>query len=151
MTKLKMGVIGGGIDSFIGSVHRMAAAMDGHIELVCGALSSTPERSRKSGEQLCLPPERIYGDYRKMIEKESQLPEEERMDIVSIATPNHMHYKPARMALDYGFHVICDKPMTMTLEEALDLENHVGSTGLEFALTHNYTGYPMVKQAKRIG
>ncbi len=150
MTKLKMGMVGGGIDSFIGSVHRMAAAMDRHIELVCGALSSTPERSRKSGEQLGLPPDRIYGDFIEMIEKESRLPEEERMDIVSITTPNYMHYQPARMALDHGFHVICDKPMTMTLEEALDLKDNVGSTGLEFALTHNYTGYPMVKQAKHM-
>jgi len=150
MTKLKMGMIGGGIDSFIGSVHRMAAAMDGYIELVCGALSSTPERSRKSGEQLGLPPDRIYGDFIEMIEKESRLPEEERMDIVSITTPNYMHYQPARLALDRGFHVICDKPITMTLEEAIDLKNHVGLTGLEFALTHNYTGYPMVKQARHM-
>ena len=145
-----MGMVGGGIDSFIGSVHRMAAAMDGHIELVCGALSSTPERSRKSGEQLGLPQKRIYSDFVEMIEKESRLPEDEKMDIVSITTPNYKHYQPARLALNHGFHVICDKPMTMTLKEALDLENHVGSTGLEFALTHNYTGYPMVKQAKHM-
>ena len=150
MTKLKMGMIGGGIDSFIGIVHRMAAAMDGHIELVCGALSSTPERSRISGEQLGLPPERIYGDFREMIEKESRLPEEERMDIVSIVTPNYLHYEPAKMSLEHGFHVICDKPMTMTLEEARDLKNHVELTGLKFALTHNYTGYPMVKQARHM-
>lgn len=150
MTKLKMGMIGGGIDSFIGSVHRMAAAMDGHIEFVCGALSSTPERSRKSGEQLGLPPERIYGDFIEMIEKESLLPEEDRMDIVSITTPNFMHYQPARMALDHGFHVICDKPMTMTLNEARKLAKKTEETGLVFALTHNYTGYPMVKQAKHM-
>ncbi len=150
MTKLKMGMIGGGIDSFIGIVHRMAAAMDGHIELVCGALSSTPERSRISGEQLGLPPERIYGDFREMIEKESRLPEEKKMDIVSIVTPNYLHYEPAKMSLEHGFHVICDKPMTMTLEEARDLKNHVELTGLKFALTHNYTGYPMVKQARHM-
>lgn len=150
MTKLKMGMIGGGIDSFIGIVHRMAAAMDGHIELVCGALSSTPERSRISGEQLGLPPERIYGDFREMIEKESRLPEEKKMNIVSIVTPNYLHYEPAQMSLEHGFHVICDKPMTMTLEEALDLKNHVELTGLKFALTHNYTGYPMVKQARHM-
>ena len=94
--------------------------MDGYIELVCGALSSTPERSRKSGEQLGLSPDRIYGNFIEMIENESQLPEEERMDIVSVTTPNYLHYQPARMALDHGYHVICDKPMTMTLEEALD-------------------------------
>jgi predicted dehydrogenase len=150
MTKLKMGMIGGGIDSFIGIVHRMAAAMDGHIELVCGAFSSTPERSRISGEQLGLPPERIYGDFREMIEKESRLPEEKKMNIVSIVTPNYLHYEPAQMSLEHGFHVICDKPMTMTLEEALDLKNHVELTGLKFALTHNYTGYPMVKQARHM-
>jgi len=150
MTKLKMGMIGGGIDSFIGSVHRMAAAMDGYIEPVCGALSSTPERSRKSGEQLGLPPDRIYGDFIEMIKKESQLPEEKRMDIVSIATPNYMHYQPARLALDHGFHVICDKPMTMTLNEARKLAIKTEETGLVFALTHNYTGYPMVKQAKHM-
>lgn len=150
MTKLKMGMIGGGIDSFIGIVHRMAAVMDGHIELVCGAFSSTPERSRISGEQLGLPPERIYGDFREMIEKESRLPEEERMDIVSIVTPNYLHYEPAQISLEHGFHVICDKPMTMTLDEARKLAKKTEETGLVFALTHNYTGYPMVKQARHM-
>lgn len=150
MRKLRMGMIGGGIESFIGSVHRMAATMDNKIELVCGALSSTPERSLKSGEELGFPASRIYGNYREMIEKEKSLPGEERMDFVAILTPNHLHYEPAKMALQHGFHVMCDKPLTITLEEARDLENTVEQTGLLFGLTHNYTGYPMVKQARNM-
>lgn len=148
MRKIRMGMVGGGRGAFIGGVHRMAAALDGQIELVCGAFSSNAEKSRLSGEDLYLPTDRVYGSYAEMIEKEKALPLGERMDFVSIVTPNHVHYAPAKMALENGFHVVCDKPLCFTMEEARDLEQLVASTGLIFALTHNYTGYPMVKQAK---
>lgn len=143
-----MGMVGGGRGAFIGAVHRMAAALDGEIELVCGAFSSDPERSRLSGEDLMIPDNRVYGSYKEMIEKEKKLPAGERMDIVSIVTPNHVHYGPARMALENGFHVICDKPLCFNMKEATSLQNLVDKTGLLFALTHNYTGYPLVKQAR---
>ena len=143
-----MGMIGGGIDSFIGDVHRKAAALDGMIELVCGAFSSSSEKSRTSGKGLLLPEERCYGTFEEMILAEKKLPENKRMDFVSIVTPNHMHFAPAKMALENGFHVVCDKPMTLTIAEAKELEALVASTGLLFALTHNYPGSPMVKQAK---
>lgn len=146
--KIRMGMIGGGRGAFIGAVHRMAAALDGQIELVCGAFSSDPERSRLSGEDFYLAPERVYGSYAEMIEKEKQLPLGERMDFVSIVTPNHVHYGPAKMALENGFHVVCDKPLCFDMQEAEDLVALVKETGLIFALTHNYTGYPMVKQAR---
>lgn len=143
-----MGMIGGGVDSFIGDVHRKAAGLDGMIELVCGAFSSTVERSKRSGEALFLPENRCYATYEEMIAKEKVLPSGERMDFVSIVTPNHVHFAPAKMALENGFHVVCDKPMTLTIEEAEELEALVESTGLLFALTHNYTGNPMIKQAR---
>jgi len=146
--KIRMGMVGGGRGAFIGGVHRMAAAIDGEIELVCGAFSSDPEKSRLSGEDLYLPSDRVYGSYVEMIEKEKELPEGERMDFISIVTPNHVHYGPAKMALENGFHVVCDKPLCFDMEEAHDLEKLVKESGLIFALTHNYTGYPMVKQAK---
>jgi predicted dehydrogenase len=146
--KLKMGMIGGGIGSFIGDVHRRAASIDGMIDLVCGAFSSDAEKSIKSGKELFLPDNRCYPSFEEMILKEKQLPEGERMDFVSIVTPNHMHFAPAKLALENGFHVVCDKPMTLTLEEAITLEKIVEKTGKLFALTHNYTGHPMVKQAK---
>ncbi len=111
-------MIGGGRGAFIGAVHRMAAALDGQIELVCGAFSSDAERSRLSGADLFLAPERCYGPYAEMIRTEASLPEDVRMDVVSIVTPNHMHFDPAMMALDHGFHVVCDKPVCLTLEEA---------------------------------
>lgn len=148
MRKLRMGMIGGGAGSFIGDVHRKAAAIDGMIELVCGAFSSDPDRAKRSGKALFLPEERCYGSFSEMIEKEKDLPEGERMDFVAIVTPNHMHFEPAKMALENGFHVVCDKPMTLTTEEAAILVRLVHKTGLLFALTHNYTGYPMVKQAR---
>ena len=148
--KVRMGMVGGGRGAFIGGVHRMAAALDGQIELVCGAFSSDPERSRLSGQDLFLAPERSYGSYTEMIEKEKQLPEGERMDFVSIVTPNHVHYGPAKMALENGFHVVCDKPLAFDRSEAESLVQLVGETGLLFALTHNYTGYPMVKQARKM-
>lgn len=146
--KIRMGMVGGGVGAFIGGVHRMAAALDGEIELVCGAFSSDPAKSKISGEALFLAPSRVYGSYEEMIKKELELPLGERMDFVSIVTPNHVHYGPAKMALENGFHVICDKPLCFSMEEAKDLVATVESTGLVFALTHNYTGYPMVKQAR---
>lgn len=148
--KLRMGMIGGGIGSFIGIVHRMAATLDNEIELVCGAFSSSPEISRESGERWYLPKDRIYGSYEGMIRKERELPEGERMDFVTIVTPNHLHFPPTKMALENGFNVVCDKPMTFNLKEAYELERLVQQTGLMFALTHNYTGYPMVKQARQM-
>ena len=146
--KIKMGMIGGGRGAFIGGVHRMAAALDGQIELVCGAFSSDAERSRLSGEDLYLDSSRVYGSYGEMIEKEKNLPSGERMDFVSIVTPNHLHFAPAKMALENGFHVVCDKPLCFTLAEAEELVKLVESSRRIFALTHNYTGYPMVKQAR---
>ncbi len=146
--KLRMGMVGGGKDAFIGGVHRIAAALDQQIELVCGAFSSSAEKSKASGEAFFLPPDRVYGDYQEMITKEKSLPEGERMDFVSIVTPNFMHFPPAKMALENGFPVICDKPATFDLKEAKELQKIVEKTGLTFALTHTYTGYPMVKEAR---
>lgn len=146
--KIRMGMIGGGQGAFIGAVHRMAAALDGQIELVCGAFSSDPAKSKLSGKHLFLPDERCYGDYEEMLQVESSLPSERRMDMVSIVTPNHMHFGPAMMALDRGYHVVCDKPLCLTLEEARDIQAKVKSSNLIFAVTHAYTGYPMVKQAR---
>ena len=146
--KIRMGMVGGGRGAFIGAVHRIAAAMDGEIELVCGAFSSEPEKSKASGADLYLPPDRVYGSFQEMIIQEKALPEGERMDFVSIATPNHVHFPPAKMALEHGFSVVCDKPLSFNTDEALELQQLVDSTGLLFALTHNYTGYPMVKQAR---
>ena len=143
-------MIGGGPGAFIGAVHRIAANMDGQIELVCGAFSSDAAKSKQAGEELFLAPERVYGSYKEMIEKEKQLPEDVRMQIVSIVTPNHVHFEPSKMALENGFHVILDKPMTFTLDEAKALQQVVEKTGNVFCLTHTYTGYPMVKQAKQM-
>jgi predicted dehydrogenase len=148
MRKIRMGMIGGGRGAFIGGVHRMAAALDGQIELVCGAFSSNAEKSKLSGEDFYLDPSRVYGSYTEMIEEEKKLSEDIRMDFVSIVTPNHMHFAPAAMALENGFHVVADKPLCFDMEEAHKLEHIVKDSGLIFALTHNYTGYPMVKQAK---
>ncbi len=141
-------MVGGGRGAFIGGVHRIAAAIDGEIDLVCGAFSSTPEKSKASGEDLMLPPERCYGDFKEMIQKEKR--RKDRIDAVSIVTPNHMHFAPAKMALENGFHVICDKPVTFSLPEAKKLKEIVEKTGLTFALTHNYTGYAMIKEARQL-
>lgn len=146
--KLRMGMIGGGIGSFIGDVHRKAAAIDGMIDLVCGAFSSNADKSIQSGKDLFLAENRCYASFKEMILTEKQLPEDVKMDFVAIVTPNHMHFEPAKMALENGFHVVCDKPMTLTMEQALELEEVQKKTGKLFALTHNYTGHPMVKQAK---
>jgi predicted dehydrogenase len=148
--KLKMGLIGGGTGSFIGKVHHMAALLDNRIELVCGAFSHNPDVSKQSGHDYRLPENRVYGSYAEMIRTEKNLPAGQRMDFVSIVTPNNLHFDPARLALTSGFHVICDKPVTFSLQEATDLEKTVRHTGLIFALTHTYTGYPMVKEARHI-
>jgi predicted dehydrogenase len=145
-----MGMIGGGLNAFIGAIHRVAAIMDGQIELVCGCFSSHPEVSFSSGKSLYLPRNRVYMSYHEMMEKESSLPENERMDFVSIVTPNNVHFEPAMLALEYGFHVVVDKPFTFTLEEALLLDKKVKETGLVLALTHTYSGYPAVKQARQM-
>src|SRR4029077_14435104 len=123
-------------------------AIDQQIELVCGAFSSNPERSRASGGDLFLPPERCYGTFAEMIETEASLPEDQRMDFVSIVTPNNMHFPPAKMALENGFHVLSDKPATFDLAESKALGALVKKTGLLYGLTHNYTGYPLIKEAK---
>lgn len=143
-------MVGGGPGAFIGAVHRKAAALDGEIELVAGAFSSTAEKSKQQGEELHLDPSRVYGSYKEMAEGESKLPEGERIDFVSIVTPNFTHYDIAKTFLEAGFHVVCDKPMTMTLEESEDLCRLVKKHDAVFALTHNYTGYPMVKEARQM-
>ena len=146
--KIRMGMVGGGPGSFIGAVHRMAANLDGQIELVCGCFSSSPAKSLETGRSLYLPEDRIYGSYQEMMEREAVLPEGERMDFVSIVTPNDMHFAPALLALEKGFDVALDKPMTYTLDEAKQLRDKVKESGRLLLLTHTYTGYPMVKEAR---
>lgn len=146
--KLRMGMVGGGSDAFIGAIHRRAAFMDNQIELVCGCFSIDPEISKSSGLSYYLPENRIYASYHEMFEKEMALPENERMDFVTIVTPNKYHFEPAMMALERGFHVVVDKPMTFSLEEAKLLQQKVEETGLVLALTHVYSAYPAVKEAK---
>jgi len=143
-----MGMVGGGKDAFIGAIHRIAANMDGLIELCCGALSIHPELAKESGKILFLPEDRTYLSYEEMIKKESEMPEDKRIDFITIVTPNFAHFAPAMMALDHGFNVIIEKPMTFTLEEAKELKKKVEETGLQLCLTHTYSGYPMVKQAR---
>jgi predicted dehydrogenase len=146
--KIRYGMVGGGRGAFIGGVHRIAAAIDQQIELVCGAFSSDPQKSKDSGADLFLPPERCYGSFEEMINTEASLPEDKRMDFVSIVTPNHMHFPPAKLALEKGFHVLSDKPATFNLDEAKQLSELVKQTGQIYGLTHNYTGYPLVKEAR---
>lgn len=148
MAKVRMGMVGGGEGAFIGAVHRMAAALDGDIELVCGAFSGNPARSRHSGAALHLPDERVYGDYRTMLAAEAALPADRRMQFVAIVTPNHLHYPVAEAALRAGFHVLSDKPATFDLAEALKLRDLLNETGLLYGLTHTYVGYPLVKEAR---
>ncbi len=148
--KLRMGMVGGGHGAFIGAIHRKAAAMDGGIELVCGAFSSNSGRSRAMGKELGLDASRSYGSYRDMIQEEKTLPPDQKMDFVSIVTPNHVHFSPAKLALENGFHVIMDKPMTLNLAEARKLQQLSLKTKLVVALTHTYTGYPMVKEARSL-
>lgn len=146
--KIRLGMIGGGPGAFIGSVHRMAAALDGQYELVAGAFSSDPAKSKHIGEELFLDPARVYDTYHEMLTAEQNLSADVRIDVVAIVTPNHLHFGPSVMALEAGFHVICDKPVCHQLIDAYTLRDVVKRTDLIFALTHNYTGYPMVKQAK---
>ena len=146
--KLRMGMVGGGRGAFIGGVHRMAANLDGKIELVAGAFSSNPEKSKASGEDFFLDQNRVYGSYQEMAEKEAA--REDKIDFVSIVVQNYLHFDVAKTFLEAGFNVICDKPMTHNLEDARKLRDIVQETGKVFCLTHNYTGYPMVKEARRM-
>ncbi len=146
--KIRYGMVGGGRGAFIGAVHRIAAALDQQIELVCGAFSSEAQKSKDSGADLFLPPERCYGSFEEMIRGEAALPADQRMDFIAIVTPNHMHFPPAKLALENGFHVLSDKPATFDLAEAKELGELVKKTGLLYGLTHNYTGYPLVKEAR---
>ena len=148
MKKLKMGMVGGGQDAFIGAIHRLAANMDGLIELKCGALSINPDIAIASGKALFLPESRTYLTYEQMIKAEATLPADERIDFITIVTPNFAHFAPAMMALEYGFNVVIEKPITFSLQEAKLLKQKVEETGLLLCLTHTYSGYPMVKQAK---
>lgn len=150
MRKLRMGMVGGGKDAFIGAIHRIAANIDGLIELHCGAFSSNPETSIASGKEFFLPESKCYRSYPEMFATENSLPKEQRMDFVTIVTPNFAHFAPAMMALDYGFHVVIDKPMTLSLDEAKQLQQKVKETGLILCLTHTYSAYPMVKQARKM-
>jgi len=146
--KLRMGMVGGGSDAFIGAIHRLAAFMDNQCELVCGCFSIDPEISLSSGRSYFLPDNRIYKTYQEMFEKEMLIPANQRMDFVTIVTPNFWHFEPAMMALECGFHVVVDKPITYSLEQAKQLKAKVEETGLVLALTHTYSGYPAVKDAK---
>lgn len=146
--KLRMGMVGGGKDAFIGAIHRHAAFMDGLVELSCGALSINPEIAVASGKALFLPEDRTYLTFEEMITKEAALPADKRIDFVTIVTPNFAHFAPAMMALDHGFHVVIEKPITFTIDEAKQLKKKLDETGLLLCLTHTYSGYPMVKQAR---
>ena len=148
--KIKYGMIGGGPDAFFGSIHRKAAAMDGEIELVAGAFSSSGEKSLIQGKELMLEPGRVYGSYEEMAEKEAALTEDKRIDFVSIVTPNHIHHPAAKLFMEAGINIVCDKPMTTTLDEAEELCRIAKSKDRIFAVTYTYTGYPMVKQAKKL-
>ena len=146
--KLRMGMVGGGRGAFIGSVHRMAATLDGKIELVAGAFSSDAEKSKASGKDLFLNEDRVYASYQEMASAEAALPEDQRIDFVSIVTRNDTHFDVAKAFLESGFHVICEKPLAFSLEQAKQMKSLVDQSGLVFGLTHNYTGYPMVKEAR---
>jgi predicted dehydrogenase len=148
--KVRYGMVGGGPGAFIGVVHRKAAALDGEIELVAGAFSSDAAKSRQQGQALHLDARRVYGSWREMVEEESRLPDGDRIDFVTIVTTNVSHFQIARAFIEAGFHVVCEKPMTTTLEDAEALCRLVEKHGTVFALTHNYTGFPMVKQAREL-
>ena len=148
--KLRMGLVGGGQGAFIGRVHATAAVLDNRADLVAGALSSDPERAKASAPSYDIAAERAYGSYQELVEQESDRSEEDRIDFVSIATPNHTHFDIARTALEAGFNVICDKPMTFDMPQAEALRQAVEASGAVFAVTHNYTGYPMVRQAREM-
>lgn len=148
--KVRMGMIGGGSDAFIGAVHRMAANLDGQIELVCGVFSSDPTKSKSSALGYFIEEGRGYSSVDEMLEKETSLPEKERMQFVTIVTPNFLHYEQALKVIKSGFHVVCDKPVALTSAEAKELAIEARDNNVIFALTHNYTGYPMVKQAREM-
>ena len=148
MTTLRMGMVGGGPGAFIGDVHRRAACLDGDVELVAGAFSASPSKSRRKGRELGLSRARTYDSYLDMVERERALPEDQRIDFVSVVTPNHLHCPMATAFLEAGFHVVCDKPMTLDVPEARRLKQVVTRSRRVFALTYNYTGYPMVKLAR---
>ncbi len=146
--KLRMGMVGGGRGAFIGAVHRMAANLDGKIELVAGCFSSDPEKSKLSGEDFFLNPARVYASYEEMAKNEASLPADQRIDFVTIVARNDLHFPVAKAFLAAGIHIVCEKPMAFSLAEAKELKKIVDQSGLVFALTHNYTGYPMVKEAR---
>lgn len=148
--KLKMGLVGGGQGSFIGKVHSIAACLDNRAEVVAGAFSSNPDRSKASAGDYDVSEDRAYGSYEEMFEKEAAKPEGERIDFVSITTPNHVHFEVAKAAIEAGLNVVCDKPMTFDLAQAEELANLVDNSDIVFALTHNYTGYPLVRQAREM-
>ena len=148
--KLRMALVGGGAGSFIGRVHATAAVLDNRAALVAGALSSNPERARASASDYDIPAERAYGSYQEMLTAEKALPEDQRVDFVSIATPNHTHFEIAKAAVEAGFNVICDKPLTFDLDQAEELAKVVDRSDVVFAVTHNYTGYPLVRQAREM-
>ena len=150
MKKIRMGMVGGGQGAFIGAVHRIAAFLDGDIELVCGAFSSDHQRSIESGKSLYLPEQRCYATYQEMLLSEAQLPAQERMEFVVIVTPNHLHFPIAKMAIELGFHVMSDKPATISLNEALELKTIIENNDALYGLTHTYTGYPLIKQARHL-
>lgn len=146
--KVRMGMVGGGQGAFIGAVHRAATAIDGEIQLVCGAFSSSHENCLATGEALHLDPQRCYSTYAEMFQKEAALPVDERMQFVSIVTPNHLHFPVAKAAIEAGFHVMSDKPATFTLNEAIALKEVLNNHDVLYGLTHTYTGYPLVREAK---
>lgn len=148
--KLRMGLVGGGQGAFIGRVHAIAAVLDNRAELVAGALSSDPARAKASAPDYDIKPERAYGSYQEMVASEAKLPAGERIDFVAITTPNHVHFPVAKAFAEAGFNVACDKPMTFDLKEAEELARIVDKTGIVFALTHNYTGHPLVRQAREM-
>lgn len=148
--KLKMGLVGGGQGSFIGRVHNIAAILDNRAELVAGALSSSPERSKASAPFYDIKPDRAYGSFEEMIEQELKRPEGDRIDFITVATPNHMHFPVAKVAIENGINVVCDKPVTFNLQQAEELAALIEKHKVVFALTHNYTGYPLVRQAREM-
>ncbi len=148
--KLRMGMVGGGRDAFIGAVHRRAACLEGGVELVAGAFSSTPEKSKASGRDLYLDDSRVYGSWQEMIEVEAKMPSDEHLDFVSVVVPNHMHYPIIMGLVEAGFNVVTDKPLCHTVEQARDIARAVKTSGVQFGITYNYSGYPMVKQARHL-
>lgn len=148
--KLRMAMVGGGQGAFIGDVHRKASRMDGRIDLVAGAFSSDPVKSKESGAQLGLDPSRVFPDHKALIAGELKLPADQRADFITVVTPNHMHFAPVKAALEAGFHVVCDKPLSFSMDEGLELKKVLAKSGKQFMLTHNYSGYPMVKQARHM-